>query len=373
MTLDQRMRQTAAELNRSVSGRRPSPRFHLRRARGPFVALASAAAVLVPVIVISAVVFNGSETDLPGLVGSPADQPEPTTTTTRPAATTTPTIEDGLSEADLLPPGWNRGLGTDAVLVLAENGVALAVSADQGGGFTTWAMGAQAGRTTVDVAGEIPDTVVWVETTGGNPTATVFGIVEPGSTKIELQIEGVAQLTTERVFQRPEIGRAVFIGHLDASNLPETWSDWQITTTSGDGATSVIPLDIPDALDATEGVTVSMLSPLRPLVVGAATVDSLPEAVVCRAPDDIETPPNKGGVFSQPRQHPTPEEALDAFIAETASEHHLATSGYVELRTPVDLIGYGVELDGGSGFVTVISMAETGDGWFVDQWEASGC
>ena len=373
MTLDQKLRQTADELNRSVSGRRPSPRLHPRRARGPVVALATAAAVLVPVIVISAVVFNGREPDLPGPVGSLAEEPEPTPTTTRPAATTTPTIDDGLSEADLLPPGWDRGLGTDAVLVLAEDGVALALSGDESGGFTTWAMGAQAGRTTVDVAGEIPDTVVWVETTRGNPTATVFGIVEQDSTNIEIQIDGITQLATARIFQRPEIGRAAFIGHVNASNLPETWSDWQITATSGDGVTSVIPLDIPDALNATEGVTVSMLLPLRPLVVGAVTVDSLPKAVSCQAPKDIETPPNKGGVFPQPTQHPTSEDALDAFIAATAGEHHLATSGYVELRTLVDLIGYGVELEGGSGFVTVISMAETSRGWIVDQWEASGC
>lgn len=373
MNLDQKLRETADELNRAVSGRRPTHRFHRRNHRGPVLALTTAASILIPVVVISSMVFNGSEPGLSAPAGSTADQPQEATPTTQPDSTTVPISSDGLSEADQLPQGWDSGLGADAVLVLAEDGVALAVSIGDTGGFTTWATGGQRQGTVVDVAGEIPDTAVWVETVSGQASAAVFGLVEPETTHVEIQVDGVTYLTTDRVFKRPGIGRAVFIGSLDTSNLPQAWNIWQITTTSPEATTSVVTLDTPETAADPEEVTLSMLLARGPLVVGRSDVDSLPGAVACQTPDNIETPPNKGESLPPANTYPTPDDALDAFIADTAIEHQLATSGYLELHTSDGLIGYGTEFEGGPGFVTIVAIDQTEQGWAVTGWEASGC
>lgn len=372
MNLDQKLRQTGDELDRVVSGRRPPSAFHRRDHRGPVVAVATAAAILAPVIVISALVFNPSEPGLSDPVGSTPDQPETATTTTRPSTTTT-RIGDGLSQADQLPPGWDRGLGAEAALVLAEDGIALAVSEEGGFGFTTLAMGATAGRTVVDSGGEIPDTAVWVETVSGNRKATVFGLVALGTIHVDIQVDGVTHLSTDRVYQRPEIGRTVFIGTLDASNLRQAGSDWQITTTSPEDVRSVVALDTPEAGDDPKGVSVRMLLAKRPLVVGRIDVDLLPRAVPCQPPDDVEAPANKRESLPGARTYSTPGDALHRFITDTASQHQLATSGYVELHTSERLIGYGIEFEGGPGFVTVVSVDQTELGWAATGWEASGC
>jgi hypothetical protein len=93
--------------------------------------------------------------------------------------------------------------------------------------------------------------------------------------------------------------------------------------------------------------------------------------VPCQSPAGVDRPANVGG--SGPGgAHPTPVEALQAFLAAPGHET-LARSGYVELVEPDGTVTYGAPLDGGDGYVTLVSVAPADAGWVVEGWRASGC
>lgn len=384
MNLDERLRQTAEELDRAVSDRsKPMPKRARRRITGPVIALATAAAVLIPVLIVTAVVFTGDgsaplatePTETEGQTGSTS---APVTSAPAPVTTWPPTtlmVDSGLSEADLA-----TSLSDEGTLVLAEEGVALAVEPIPDANVTSLSVllgfDGETRGSLVDLSGGIPDAAVWLKTTTTEETtrATVFGLVAPGSETVKLQLAGLPELETSQVWERPEIDRAVFLGSVEITGSVDS-DEWEVTLTTGDGETIRILLEgnVEPILTVEDTTTLTLFLPKRPLVVDSQEVETLPGAIVCQAPDDVDTPPNRGGVGTGADPHQNPEAALQGFVDQTAANFGLATSGFVELISSGELIGYGVEFMGGSGYVTVVSLTQDDQGWTVDHWEASGC
>lgn len=107
-----------------------------------------------------------------------------------------------------------------------------------------------------------------------------------------------------------------------------------------------------------------------PLVAEARDADALPSAIGCDTPAGTATPPNQGGqVAGAP--HEDPEEALAVFLDE---QRTLLPAEYTALRLPDGSIAY-VQSDPGGreGYITVIHVIQTTDGWKVDSWDASSC
>ena len=97
------------------------------------------------------------------------------------------------------------------------------------------------------------------------------------------------------------------------------------------------------------------------------------DTVPCQAPPGVEVPPNVGG-DERGDPHPTPVEALQAFLAEPEGDR-LAQSGYTELVERDGTMTYAVPLAGGQPgqYVTLVSVVPAEGGWAVDGWRASGC
>ncbi len=186
---------------------------------------------------------------------------------------------------------------------------------------------------------DLPEILVGFAASQDDSKVTVFGVVPSGATEVELLMSGIVSpgdpLTIERIFDRPQVDRAVFIGVIDES-------DFLLMT--------------PDSRE--EAV--------------AVVIEVVPEVIACDGSEDGgTTPPNKGGPVTDAGTHASPAEALEAFVAELFSDPPIATSGYTEMSMPDGSIVYGINHDG--NFVTLITVIPVGNGWTVDAWEASGC
>lgn len=107
-----------------------------------------------------------------------------------------------------------------------------------------------------------------------------------------------------------------------------------------------------------------------PLVVASEERAEAPAVTGCNAPPGVSPPPNRGGPVSG-QVHPTPADALKAFLDADSS---LIPNQYLEVRLPDGSIVYAKEQPMRPGFfVTVIHVVRTGSGWSVDRWQGSGC
>lgn len=68
---------------------------------------------------------------------------------------------------------------------------------------------------------------------------------------------------------------------------------------------------------------------------------------------------------------PFPDLALRAFLRDSDEDPPLPQAGYLEIPLVDEARVYGVDAAG--GFVTVITVSQNRDGWYVSSWEASGC
>ena len=128
------------------------------------------------------------------------------------------------------------------------------------------------------------------------------------------------------------------------------------------------------------------------LVTQSVNVDVFPEVGVCVNPDDGTVSPSRDAAVVDGPTYYTPREALAAFLAETdgvfpSPPTSLSKSAYVEMIKPDGSIGFGytggfeyedfdyyTDFDPEEwGLATLITVAETTDGWTVDSWGASGC
>jgi hypothetical protein len=105
-----------------------------------------------------------------------------------------------------------------------------------------------------------------------------------------------------------------------------------------------------------------------PFITGSEDVAELPTAEACPTPPGIESP-NRGGA-GDGVAHPTPQDALAAFLA---AEGSLPEDGYIQLDLAGGTYAFGHRTFDGARWVIVIHVASVADGWAVDHWDASGC
>ncbi|MEX1005449.1 MAG: hypothetical protein WD156_08775 [Acidimicrobiia bacterium] len=111
------------------------------------------------------------------------------------------------------------------------------------------------------------------------------------------------------------------------------------------------------------------------LVIETRTVEVPPEVVVCQAPSEE---PTISETIADPVVHPTPTEALQAYVETVDRWPNL---GYFEFVEPDGTITYGKAFEPDpmtvptpdDGLVIAVSVVPMGDGWAVDGWESSGC
>jgi hypothetical protein len=374
MRLEEKLRRTAEELEGAISGRRPELERVMRRRRfgGPLIALATAAAILIPAVVASLVILP-NQTPPSGLAARPADDPAPATTALPTETIEVPEEGDGLSQLSELSKDWSSPFGEDASTLLAEDGVALVAYEAPGAmseTYETWA-DAEGDPFVLGVGGAIPETVVWV-LNQPDTEPTVFGIVPTGTTSVELDVRGLPHITTDRVYQRPEVDRAVFVATVDEPTLGDGDG---LVLGDGSGNKTTVKLQADEVAAESEPDNVISLQSFfvaQPLITGSTEVANLPEAIECQAPEGVTTPANRSGE-GDGEILATPEGALEAFIAGFDEQPAIGSDGYHKLTAGGETIGFGVEFEGGSGYVTVVGVNRVDGGWTVTTWNASGC
>lgn len=123
---------------------------------------------------------------------------------------------------------------------------------------------------------------------------------------------------------------------------------WPLTGERGD-----------DALD---------LIDLHPLITTSRDVEvALTEVVPCRGGPGSEIDEHPAGAA-----HPTPAEALDAYVA-LPEAFGLSDSDWTEMKVPDGTVVYGQAFSSGNGFTQLITVTETDAGWRVSAVRRSGC
>jgi hypothetical protein len=122
-------------------------------------------------------------------------------------------------------------------------------------------------------------------------------------------------------------------------------------------------------------------APADSLIVGSREVTAMPGVIPCAAPGglgyDESWQPLRSG-YTPAAFHETPAEALQAFVADPPDGITFDDSGYVEMRfrdstlyTDGEYLIFGRNF--GYGWVTLVGVYHTADGWTVDWWAGSGC
>ena len=106
-----------------------------------------------------------------------------------------------------------------------------------------------------------------------------------------------------------------------------------------------------------------------PLVSSSEARPSAPTVAPCNAPAGV-APANLGGPVSGAGTFATPTDALKSFVD---AHRTLIPYQYLEIHLPDSSLVYAVKATPQGPFVTVIHIVQTGSGWSVDHWEASGC
>lgn len=143
------------------------------------------------------------------------------------------------------------------------------------------------------------------------------------------------------------------------------------TPSIGEGSFVVV-----DSVGAYEGPLTPLFTVERPLVVESIEVDVLPEVVLCE--DGERGIPNVGGPVTDGGAFPTPDAALEAFVASpTEGDSRMPRDLFTEMKTPDGSVHYGIPLAAYGEFderlLAVITVVATSEGWVVTEWHASGC
>ena len=106
------------------------------------------------------------------------------------------------------------------------------------------------------------------------------------------------------------------------------------------------------------------------LVSRTRQVTTAPTAPV---PCDAADQPVRKGTGGGAAQ-PTPEQALQAFLdGDGRAAGGFNRSGWTKFVLPGGGVAFGVPFEGGPGWVQLVTVTDTGDGWVVARWTTSGC
>ena len=90
-------------------------------------------------------------------------------------------------------------------------------------------------------------------------------------------------------------------------------------------------------------------------------------------PCDGGNVPDRGGTVTTAAQ-PSPEQALQAFLdGGSDAVRGMNRSGWTKFVLPQGGAAFGVPLEGGPGWVQLVYLTRSSDGWSVTRWRTSGC
>ena len=423
MGLDNKLHRAAADARSAVAGRHGEEIRVLRRrvAAQRILAFGLGAAVVLIGVGLAVLPSRSGNTELISpasevttstvptttTVSSTTTQQVPVTTIPEIANTIAPPGGDGLSDIDSLPPDLEVSLGEGSVALLAERGlgIAAAPSVEYAGEWDFYFFD-QPYEVLLDFGGEYkpaetPELVVRFLVNQDDPVVAVYGIAPLGVYELALPFgdqipddpTGIewgewddSMIVIDEFYQRPEIGRSVFIGTFDKSLLtsasaPIRFETWFTTSDQLDPALTDMFLTfgfqggrISDSY--TGPITAEMFLPPQDLVIDSMNVDSLPTVAICDAPDGVESPPNQGRVVDNTTVLPTPMAAFEAIMDGELADSWFPHSGYIELVVPDDQVVAYVKPIAETledQVVMLIQIERVDDGWAVTRWEGSGC
>ncbi len=413
MPIDDRMRRAAADARAAVARTSHEPIGTVRRRAAMQRIMAFGLGAIVVLAGVGAVAMAGGSGDTvlvppAGEATTSTTTTTPTTTTVAPVATsaapettstTLPTVRgDGLSDVDALRESF---VEENATLLLAIDGLGIAATpyveldgvwyfrfSEPANYETRLAFGPDF------VEGEMIDFIMWLLVDQESPTITVYGVAPLGVTELALPIvdANVASdgsgpvIRIDEFYQRPEVGRSVFVGEFDAAILTEAtppvrFDPWIVTPAEVEIDTRAIfesfGLQSGQVCDSCESpITADIFLPTRELLAGELEVDLFPEVLTCEGANGVGRPPNQGRTIENGEVFPTPRAAFEAIMRGELGDSWFPHSGYLELTDLAGNIAYGAPPDWGTlddGVVTLINIVAVGDGWTISHWEASGC
>jgi len=399
MTVDQKVREAASETRSAFAGRPRPPitRLANRDAVRRFTAVAASVLLVFATIGVAAWVGSGDvagTADTPPVVSATTQPVTETTVNTVPpttASTSTVLDDDGLSDTSAVPEGWRTDFPEDGQFLLLDSGIALAAFPESESENDWWMTIAHAPH--IDGLHEfgpddqgtalagMPEVSLLVAFSDERSEIVVAGVAPADTSTIEIRF-GDDTVTVDRVFQRAEVGRSVFVGSfpselLTSQNPP---IPVEMSATAADGQQITLP-DI--GYQGSSGnheyagpITPELFRIPPPLIADSITADSLPEVVSCQGGPGVENPPaNQGGEITDGEVLPNPETALQALLAGELSDIWYPHGGYIEIALPDGRTAYAVPFNGdlNNGAVMLIEVEQKANGWTVTSWEGSGC
>ena len=403
MTVEDRIREAARETRSAFSGRRHAPiaRIANQAAFQRFIAVASGIVVVFATIGLAGwFAFGGS-----GGIATAPDAP-PTTAETQPA-TTSPTAEtstptttpeeaqpadDGLSDTSAMPEGWRNDFPDDGQFLLLDTGIALAAFPNSDSEDEWWMSVATAPHLDgmhnfgpdnqgVSMVG-MPEVLLLLAFDDERSEFVIAGIAPANADQVELKFGDATPVTVDRVFQRAEVGRSVFVGSFPYGFLLDQEGPLpvEMSATGADGQEIPTPAVGYQGSAVNDQYTGPITSDLfripPPLIVDSVTADSLPEVISCQGGPGVEDPPaNQGREITDGEVQPSPRAALESLLAGELSDSWYPHGGYIEITLPDGTTAYAVPLnsDLNDRAVMLIEVEQTAGGWTVTSWEGSGC
>lgn len=401
MTVDEKIRNAASETRSAFSGRPHPPitRIRSRAAVRRFVAVAAGAVLVFATIGVAGWVAMGGSADMAETADTPLPTPAPSqpvvTEDASPSTTTrgsTVPADDGLSDTSAIPEGWRTDFPEDGEFLLLDSGIAFAAFPQPESEENDWwlsiaqaehfdgshSFGPDDQGVNVD---RIPEVFVLLAFSDETSEVVVAGIAPAGASKVDITF-GKTPVTIDRVFQRPEVGRSVFVGSFPAELILDQEPPLPIEMSATDADGHEVPLLSVGYQSAsvndqyTGPITSELFRIPPPLIADSITADSLPEVVECQGgPEADDVPPNQGREIADGEVLPTPRGALEALLGGELSDSWYPHGGYVEIAMDDGTIAYAVPFndDLASGAVMLIEVAPVADGWAVTLWEGSGC
>lgn len=399
MTVDQKVREAASETRSAFAGRPRPPigRLASRAVLRRFTAVVASILLVFATIGVAAWVGLGDAAgtaDTPP-VTSATTQPvtEPTVRTVPPTTAPTSTVldDDGLSDTSAIPEGWRNDFPEDGQFLLLDSGIALAAFPESESENDWWMTIAHAPHIDgthefgpddqgIALAG-MPEVSLLVAFSDERPEIVVAGIAPADTSTIEIGF-GDANVTVDRVFQRAEVGRSVFVGSFPSELLTSQKPPIPVEMSATDAGGQQITL--PDiGYQSSSGnheyagpITPEMFRIPPPLIADSITADGLPEVVSCQGGPGVENPPaNRGGEITDGEVVPRPETALQALLAGELSDSWYPQGGYIEVALPDGTTAFAVPFNGdlNNGAVMLIEVEQRANGWTATSWEGSGC
>lgn len=403
MSVDRMIRDAALETRAAFSERPhpPTTRIANRAVVHRFASVATGVVLVVATIGVAGWVVAGG----PGSVVQAPAPPDTAVTATSPSggsthttlpSTTVPAstvaVDDGLSDRSAIPEGWRDDFPEDGRFLLLDSGIALAafpnpdsandwwISVAQGPDFVSTHSFGPADQG-VGMSG-VPEAWILLAFSDDRSEFVLAGIAPADASTIEVAFGDAEPVTIDRVFERPEIGRTVFIGSFPARLLLELEPPVPVHVSVADTAGE--ELELPEIGHQGSSVRQGYAGPITgdlfvvppPLLTDSITADSLPEVVSCQGgPGVDDPPPNRGREITDGDVLPSARAALEALLAGELSDSRYPHGGYVEIGLGDDSTAYAFPLNGNleDGAVVLIEVARTTGGWTVTSWETSGC